>query len=117
MSDARRAPPFPSISLEMLEDLSPEGGAGFLRLVRRRLRAHYPDGSASEPFLYDQVDRRSLDAVVVAAHHAGAGGRSVYLRSSIRPPIYFRDLGDPSRTTPERQLWELPAGLAEPGEH
>lgn len=116
MSDARRAPPFPSIRLEILQDLSPDTGPGFLRLVRRRLSAHYPDGSTSAPFVYDEVDRRALDAVVVAAHHAGSKGRSVFLRSSIRPPVYFRDLHDPSRETPARQLWELPAGLAEPEE-
>jgi hypothetical protein len=67
---SRSAPPeFPSIRLELLEDQSPDAPPGFLRLVRRRLRAHYPDGSASAPFVYDEVDRRSIDAVVIVAHH------------------------------------------------
>jgi len=101
----------------MLDDLSPEAGAGFLRLIRRKLCAHYPDGTVSEPFLYDEVDRRALDAVVIAAHYTNDRCRSVYLRSSIRPPIYFRDAATAARHTPARQMWELPAGLAEPEEH
>lgn len=117
MSERDRAPLFPRIRLEMLEDLSPDTGAGFLRLSRRRLVARYPDGTVSEPFLYDTVDRQALDAVVIAAHYLAPDGRHVFLRSSIRPPIYYRAPGD-SAAEPEKrgQLWELPAGLVEPGE-
>src|SRR5688572_8747937 len=59
----------PDIRLELVEDLSPAASAGFLRLLRRRYRAHYPDGTASEPFLYDIIDRRAIDAVVLVAHY------------------------------------------------
>src|SRR5688572_4441479 len=107
---------FPELRLELLEDVSP-GGAGFLRLVRQRLRVQYPDGSVSAPFSYDQVDRPALDAVIMAAHFSRDGETWVYLRSALRPPPYFRD---PSRSPVAERgdgaLWELPAGLIEPEE-
>lgn len=110
----------PDIRLEVVEDRTPEQEPGFLRLQRKRYRALYPDGSVSDEFIYDSVDRRALDAVVILAHFRDeAGRRHVYLRSSVRPPL--------SERTPERSpvpeldpphgvLWELPAGLVEPHE-
>jgi len=119
MSDGSGPPGLPPIRLEMLEDLSPEAGAGFLRLVRRRLRAHYPDGTSSAPFTYDEVDRRAIDAAVVAAHFLqNTGERRVFLRSALRPPLYFRGRSRAPIDVPDNQggLWELPAGLIEPDE-
>jgi ADP-ribose pyrophosphatase len=107
---------FPGIRLEVVEDLSPAHEDGFLRLRRRRYVAHYPDGSKSEPFAYDQVDRKAMDAVVIAAHYVEAKERYVFLRSSVRPPVATRDrrpLAEPDRGG---ALWELPAGLVEPDE-
>jgi ADP-ribose pyrophosphatase len=116
-TDAESDLSFPDLRLELLEDISPPHGGGFLRLVRRRLRVRFPDGSHSEPFVYDEVDRLAIDAVVIAAHFQRDGVRWVYLRSALRPPLFFRD---PSRSpVPEAQmgaLWELPAGLIEAGE-
>ncbi len=110
---------FPDIRLEIVEDLS-SAGAGFLRIVRRRLRAHYPDGTSSGPFVYDEVDRAAIDAVVLAVHFLDSSGvRHVYLRSAVRPPLTFRDRTRsprPSIDPPHGFLWELPAGLIEPGE-
>jgi ADP-ribose pyrophosphatase len=110
----------PPIALELLEDLTPKAERGFLRLVRRRYRASYPDGSKSEPFVYDSIDRECLDAVVIAAHYLDAGGvRHVYLRSALRPPLLDRR---PARSpTPDEDpkdagIWELPAGLVEVSE-
>lgn len=107
---------FPDLSLEPAGD-PPSPGGGFLRVVSRRLRVRYPDGTESEPFVYDEVARRALDATVIAAHYEDAGEPWVYLRSALRPPVRFRD---PARSpVPERQtgaLWELPAGLIEPEE-
>src|SRR5688572_25988364 len=40
---------FPDLALEVVEDLSPKGTDGFLRLVRRRLEVRYPDGTRSAP--------------------------------------------------------------------
>jgi ADP-ribose pyrophosphatase len=101
----------PAIRLEQREDLTPAGQTGFLRLVRRRFIAHYPDGSLSQPFVYDEVDRAALDAVVIVAHYLERGSRFVYLRSAVRPPVACREApGAP------HGLWELPAGLVEPAE-
>jgi ADP-ribose pyrophosphatase len=119
MSVQSGPPEFPSIRLELLEDLSPEAPPGFLRLVRRRLRAHYPDGTESAPFVYDEVDRRSIDAVVIVAHYvAPSGERRVYLRSALRPPVYFRGASRSPIPLPDSKggLWELPAGLVEVNE-
>ncbi len=112
-------PPLPNVRLEVIEDLSPKGPSGFLRLRRRRLRAHYPDGSASEPFEYDEVDRRAIDAAVMLAHFDDSRGVThVYLRSCVRPPVAMRDKARSplSQEHDHGGLWELPAGLVEPGE-
>lgn len=112
-------PPLPTIELEQIEDLSPPQPPGFLRLVRRRLRATYPDGTQSPAFPYDEIDRRAIDAVVIAAHYSEAGsGHWVYLRSALRPPVVFRDAArsPTAATDPRGSIWELPAGLVEPGE-
>ena len=113
------APHLPEIELELLEDLSPEASGGFLKLIRRRYRARYPDGSISEPFLYDQIDRRAIDAVVICAHYLDSQGPAVYLRSALRPPIFDRASRDQGgggisiAKVPHGNLWELPAGLVE----
>ncbi len=110
---------FPKIQLELLEDLSPPDQTGFLRLVRRRYRASYPDGTQSVPFVYDAVDRNAIDAVVIAAHFVGSDGTPrVFLRSAFRPPLTLRDrvhspLPDEAC---DGNLWELPAGLVETAE-
>lgn len=117
MSVTRLSPP--QIRLELIEDVSPEGPPGFLRLLRRRLRAIYPDGSESAPFIYDEVDRKAIDAVVIAAHYRGQEGqRFVYLRSALRPPVVLRERkrSPLPEADPESSIWELPAGLIEAGE-
>src|SRR5688572_21461653 len=88
---APSSPQLPKIQLELIEDVSPELPNGFLKLIRRRYRARYPDGSSSKPFLYDQIDRAALDAVVICAHYPTSEGRFVYLRSALRPPLADRD--------------------------
>ncbi len=117
MSGPTLAGELPAIGLELIEELPPLNATGFLRLIRRRFRARYADGTASEPFAYDCVTRDALDAVVIAAHHRVGGRVHVYLRSALRPPLLARDPG--RSAVPERGgagLWELPAGLVEPGE-
>lgn len=119
MTQPRILPNAPAVGLRVVEDLTPTQPAGFLRLVRRRLVAMDPDGSVSEPFVYDEIDRRAIDAVVVVAYYYDDAARPhVYLRSATRPPIAMRapashafaELG--SRTA----LWELVAGLVEADE-
>jgi ADP-ribose pyrophosphatase len=112
-------PALPRIDLVIEKDRSPRSTQGYLNIRRLDLRAKFPDGSESEPFTYDIVQRNALDAVVVAPHFRDAGGtRRVLLRSALRPPVALR----PREVwpVPERPtlggLWEVPAGLVEPGE-
>lgn len=109
---------FPKLSLELVEDLTRED-QGFLRLIRRRYRMAYPDGTHSAPFVYDAVGRAALDAVVIAAHFVDASrARRVFLRSALRPPLTLRDRAQsplPDEAC-DGALWELPAGLVEPSE-
>jgi ADP-ribose pyrophosphatase len=112
-------PPLPRYVLREVEDRSPSGQSGFLRLRRQALVLRYPDGRESEPFVYDRVEREALDAVTVAAHYRDeAGRRWVFLRSAVRPPVQLRPVA--ARPLPEKDtlgvLWELPAGLVEPEE-
>lgn len=109
----------PQITLELVEDVSPRQEPGFLRLIRRRYRARYPDGTVSDPFPYDMIDRAAIDAVVIVAHFAdSAGQRRVYLRSAVRPPLTLRSRSrSPLPDEPcDGLLWELPAGLIEVSE-
>jgi ADP-ribose pyrophosphatase len=108
----------PDIRLEIVRDLSPLDQQGFLRIVRRVYRAHYPDGTISAEFVYDEVDRTAIDAVVILAHfRPAAGERQVFLRSAVRPPVAGRDPArSPLPDPPNGVIWELPAGLIEPGE-
>jgi ADP-ribose pyrophosphatase len=85
---------------------------GFVNIQRVDLVARYPAGSVSAPFAYDIATRGALDAVVIVAHYVEAGTPHVYLRSAVRPPCALRTL-EPKH---HGLLWELPAGLVEPGE-
>lgn len=115
----REKPALPMTSIEVIGDASTPDRNGFLRIRRLHLRARFPDGSVSEEFVYDCVDRDALDAVVMAAHFLGNDGREhVFLRSALRPPAALRPLE--LRPVPEKpslgHLWELPAGLVEASE-
>lgn len=85
---------------------------GFLDVRRLDLVVRHPDKTESAPFPYDIVERAALDAVVIAACYVEGGVRHVFLRSAIRPPCALRPV--PPRH--DGSLWELPAGLVEPGE-
>jgi ADP-ribose pyrophosphatase len=105
-------PGLPKVQLEVVADRSEER-EGFLELKRFDMVVIGEDGRRSTTFRYDLLERRALDAAVMAAHHVGTNGRPfVYLRSAVRPPPALR------RTAPfsSGALWELPAGLIEPGE-
>jgi ADP-ribose pyrophosphatase len=110
----RPLPHPPAIRLVVAFDRTPYAHAtgGFLNLRRVDLVARYADGSESEPFPYDIATRAALDAVVVAAHFEQDGIMHVYLRSAVRPPCTLR----PVPPGNDGNLWELPAGLVEPGE-
>ena len=109
----------PDVRVEVLEDRTPAPGGtrGFLRLRRYALRTAYPDGTRSEAYEYDVVEREAMDAVAMVLVASGEDGPRICLRSSLRPPLAFRPgyalpLPDPGRAV----LWEVPAGLVEPGE-
>lgn len=103
----------PAIRLTVVEERDSDM-SGFVNVRRLGLRATYPDGSESKTFPYDVVTRRALDAVVICAVYTEGGRAHVYLRSCVRPPVALRPvtLGSPH----DGSLWELPAGLIEPGE-
>lgn len=94
---------------------------GFLTMKRFELVVVQTDGertTKSSPFPYDLVERRALDAAVMAAHYVAPDGKThVYLRTSIRPPILLSGPNATGTDEPSQGvLWELPAGLIEPGE-
>jgi ADP-ribose pyrophosphatase len=93
------------------------GEGGFLTLRRLELVSIQADGTRSAAFPYDVVGRRALDASVMVAHHADADGRVyVWLRSCLRPPLALRAPDDGPGHAAGAVLWEVPAGLVEPGE-
>jgi ADP-ribose pyrophosphatase len=112
--DVRPLPPPPEIRLVIARDRTAESRAsgGFLDVRRLDLVARYPDGTESAPFAYDVAARTALDAVVIAACFVEAGALHVFLRSAVRPPCALR----PIPPAHNGSLWELPAGLVEPGE-
>lgn len=102
-------PELPKVELEIESDTR-VGEGGFLVLRRTQLVATADNGERSAPFLYDAIDRRAFDASVMVAHHEENGRVFVWLRTCLRPPLALRD----TPVTPV--LWEVPAGLVEPGE-
>jgi ADP-ribose pyrophosphatase len=84
---------------------------GFLNLRRVDLVTR-SDAGESRPFAYDLVEREALDAVIMAAHFRTRGERHVFLRTGLRPPLALRTIPP----THDGRLWELPAGLIDPGE-
>jgi len=119
-------PPPPRIALEVLRDRTSTASltGGFLDLLRLDLVARYPGGETSAPFAYDMVTRKALDAAVIAAHFTRGGARHVFLRTALRPPLAMRasrsvpgvDPRGPASPGMDPGVWELPAGLIEPGE-
>ena len=107
---ATTLPDTPKVELEIVRETR-IGEGGFLELRRTELVTMH-DGVRSPPFAYDLVERRALDASVMAAHHTSEGRVWVWLRSSLRPPIGLRR----GEAATSAVLWELPAGLIEAGE-
>lgn len=96
------------------------GRGKYLRLRRVHLRNQYEDGSLSEPYFCELVDRpaHGTDAVVVGLWRRGVDGQTVevLLRKGLRPALRFGR--DPARlTVPDRApyllLFEVVAGILE----
>jgi ADP-ribose pyrophosphatase len=104
-------PEIPKVELVVVADRSGEPN-GFLTLQRVDLVVRHADGRESARVRYDIVTRSALDAVVIIAHFVRDGVRHVFLRSSMRPPAALRPIAPNS----DGLLWEVPAGLIEPGE-
>ncbi|HEY2509607.1 MAG TPA: NUDIX domain-containing protein [Polyangiaceae bacterium] len=105
----------PPIGIRVARDRTAQSRAegGFMNVRRMDLVAEYPDGSTSEPFAYDVVERKAIDAVAVVAFARAEGAEAqVFLRSAARVPLILRD----GFGVEEGNLWELPAGLIDPGE-
>lgn len=108
----------PHYDIIVLDDLSTQDG-GFLRRLSRVVCTVSPSGERSAPLIYDEVDRRALDAVVIVPHflaknEQGLTQRYVVLRSAIRPPLALRKSSrSPISENENRGLWEVPAGLVE----
>lgn len=105
-------------SIEIVEDLTASSRCdeGFLRLRRLRLRNHYEDGSASEPYPCDVLSRPGSDAVVAVLYELdGARRVRVLLRDAPRAPVYLRVLGNFVHPDPRvyLSLLELVAGMVE----
>jgi len=118
MADA--PPPLPEIGLEITEDYTERARCdeGYLRVKRRKMRARYTDGSKSDEFKYDVVERWNQDAVAILLHSVRDGVRYMILRSAIRPPLALREpllqgaVEYPAGAA-RGELWEIPAGLVE----
>lgn len=96
------------------------GRGHYLRLKRVHLRNQYEDGSLSDPYFCELVDRpaHGVDAVVVGLWRRGTEGREVevLLRKGLRPALRFGR--DPARLAiPDRApyllLYEVVAGILE----
>lgn len=98
------------------EDRTDPGG--FIARRARRLRIARPGAPPSRPFVYDEVARRALDAVVIAPFFRRGGELFVVLRTALRPPVVLRGtLGEALPREALGALWEFPAGLVEPEEN
>ena len=108
----------PEVELDIVRE-GRVGEGGFLSIRRMQLEA-VRDGVRSKTFSYDALDRRALDASVMASHHVEGGRVYVWLRAFVRPPLALRPeaaaSADGTSARARRPLWELPAGLIEPGE-
>ena len=100
----------PQIKIHYFRD---ESGPPFLTLRHVLMQLEYPDGTFSEKFVHDVVERENLNAVVICAYVINDGFLKVWLRSCVRPALAKLRVGEPSL---KGNGWELPAGLIDSGE-
>jgi ADP-ribose pyrophosphatase len=110
MSDEPLLPEPPRIGLGLVRERS-ESTRPFLGVRRVELVARHPDGWKSPPFDYDVVTRASLDAAIIVAYERRGGEPHVHVRTTTRAPIALRP-----GVEGEADLWEVPAGMIDPGE-
>ncbi len=113
MSERHELDAPPDIEVEVVEDRSPRQ-EGFLRVRRLGLRNRYPDGTTSDVYGYDVVERDALDAVGIVLEAEREGEPWVCLRSALRPPMAMRGgYAVPLDEEVSPSIWEVPAGLVE----
>ena len=80
------------VRIEIVEDQTRAArcDVGFLTLRRLRLQNHYGDGTRSDPYPCDVMERPGSDAVVCVLFDLAGPGPRVLLRESARAPIYLR---------------------------
>ena len=103
--------------IEVLEDRTPGSRCdqGFLTLRRLLVRNRYADGSASEPYPCDVMQRPGSDAVVAVIYELSPTGVRVLLREASRVPVYLRREQSFVHPDPREYLTihEVVAGLVE----
>jgi ADP-ribose pyrophosphatase len=107
------------VEIEIVEDFTARARCdeGFLRLKRYRARNLREDGSRSDEYRIDVIDRPTLDAVAVLLWARTPRGIEVLTRRGLRPAAYFRKDKQAPLPEPEYLLVEeLVAGVLEPGE-
>ena len=106
--------------LDVVEDFTATGRCdeGFLHVRRLRVRNVRSDGSRSDVYRVDVVDRPRLDAVAVLAFRRGAEGLEFLTRQNLRPAAYFRHEKVPNVPDGRSHLFceEIVAGLLEENE-
>ncbi|HSN91737.1 MAG TPA: NUDIX hydrolase [Anaeromyxobacteraceae bacterium] len=105
--------------IEIVEDRTAVSSCdeGFLRLKRYRARNVREDGTRSEVYPIDVIDRPTLDAVAVCLWARTPRGVEVLTRRGLRPAALFRRGRPVVVAEPEYLLLEeLVAGVLEPGE-
>jgi ADP-ribose pyrophosphatase len=100
------------------EDARPGWERPFLSLHRLTVANALSDGTESAAYAYDAVLRVHLDAVVLLLTTGDPRRPEVLLRACVRPPLLLRQGREHPLPEPDPTgiLWELPAGLLEPGD-
>ncbi len=103
--------------LDVVEDFTATGRCdeGFLHVRRLRVRNLRADGSKSDVYRVDVVDRPRLDAVAVLLWRRGAQGLEFLTRQNLRPAAHFRHEKVPNVPDGRSHLFceEIVAGLLE----
>ncbi|HEX9426500.1 MAG TPA: hypothetical protein VGA64_01845 [Candidatus Polarisedimenticolia bacterium] len=113
-----RRPGRPVVGLRIGKKL-PSSGPGFLTLERFMARNLYAGGAVSEPYRFEVVHRRGVDAVAIFPFFYGDGRRrslKVLLKVGFRPGLYLR--ARLPLPVPDRRvytfMYEAVAGSLEP---
>lgn len=110
----------PVTDLEVVEDFTATGRCdeGFLHVRRLRVKNLRADGSRSDVYRVDVVDRPRLDAVAALVWRRGAQGLEFLTRQNLRPAAHFRQQKVPNVPDGRAHLYceEIVAGLLETGD-